>query len=196
MIIDNIAGLQFLIHEDIFFVKNDLGNLNRVAPSDSGDAEQRPVLLVEAPVSSAPVVVVPPSTQETAAAPVVKFEYAGKNNKRFLVICCYPGAELMDDKHYAALISTLQRKELTLDDVAIINIAKNDDTTAGALQQYFKPERLLILGARGLLAGWNQCALNQLGDMSGIKALYTYSFAEMMGDRDKTKAFWEQMKLL
>jgi hypothetical protein len=189
MIIENTAAFQFFMNEDIYLVKKDMDNLDRIVAQPAAVIEE-PVVRVEIPAIPAPPL--PVVTQ----APALAFEYAGKNQKQFLILCHYPGTDSMDDKHLEALKSALQRKELTLDDVAILNIAKYANTMAADLHEYFKPQRLLILGEPCLLNSWDKFALNQLENLGGIKALYTYSFAEMMGDRDKTKAFWEQMKVL
>jgi hypothetical protein len=182
MIIENPAALQFLIQEDIYLVKKDIDNLGSAVPEPSLVTEKTPIALPEQPV--------------VIETPVLSFQYLGKNGKQFLILCSYPGADAMDEKHLEALKSALQRKELALDDMVILNIANYPQATIAQLQEYFKPQRLLLLGEPCLLNGWDKFTLNQLENQTGIKALYTYSFTEMMGDRDKTKAFWEQMKVL
>jgi hypothetical protein len=182
MIIENPAALQFLLTEEIYFSKNDIDNFEAVAPE---------VVTVEAPP-----VENPPVQPVVIQTPVVEFQYLGQNKKGFLIVCHYADNEHMDDKHLEALKSALQRKELGLDDIAILNLGRHAEADINLIQQYFKPQRLLLLGDHCRLTGWEILALNQLTDLQSIKALYTYSFGEMMGDRDKTKAFWEQMKLL
>ena len=182
MIIDNIAGRQFFLNEDIYLLKQDIGNLHNL----QADITER---IIEEPViAEQPAVVAEPAA--------LYFNNLGGNAKQFLILCSYPEAEQMDDKHLEALKSALSRKQLALDDVAILNLSKHATATIDDLWAYFKPTRLLILGAPALLAGWDKFALNQLQNLNGIKVLYTYSFGEMLGDRDKTKAFWEQMKVL
>jgi hypothetical protein len=132
-----------------------------------------------------------------AEAPALYFKYLGANTKNFLIVCNYPGAEHhMDEKHLEALKSALGRKDLALDDVAILNIANYTTADVSQLTEYFKPQRLLLLGQVAVLQGWENVPLNQIDSLGGIKALYTHSFTEMLGDRDKTRAFWEQMKVL
>jgi hypothetical protein len=196
MIIDNTAGLQYLLNDDIYLLKQDMDNLDAVVsepvmPTIEEPAAEAPKLIVSTPE---PVVVTAQAT--VAEAPALFFDHLGSNAKQFLILCCYPELQQMDDKHLEALKSALNRKELALDDVAILNIANHTHATIAQLSQYFKPARLLLLGAPCLLSGWDKLALNQLNNLGGIKALYTHSFTEMMGDRDKTKAFWEQMKVL
>ncbi|RKR85274.1 hypothetical protein BDD43_5538 [Mucilaginibacter gracilis] len=193
MLIDNTAALQYLFNDDIFLLEQDMDKLETTQHKTVA-AIAEAVVNQPATVVDVPVVVAQPTV--VAQAPAPHFNHLGANAKQFLIICSYPTTEQMDEKHLTALASALQRKELAVADVAILNIAKYPAADVTALTQYFKPTRLLILGTAALLTGWDKFALNQLQNSDGIKALYTYSFAEMMGDRDKTKAFWEQMKVL
>ncbi len=181
MIIENTAALQFLITEDIYLAKKDV-NIYRDMVSHTGAAA------VDLPEDTNVMPLIAPIP--------ISFSYLGDNKQQFLIVCHYAEVDCIDDKHLEALKSALQRKDLTLDDVAIINLAKHSAATSDELLTYFKPKRLLILGREGLLSPWDASPLNQLTDLGGRKLLYSYSFAEMMGDRDKTKAFWEQMKVL
>src|SRR5476651_2202387 len=192
MIIENPAALQFIINEQIYLSKNDVGNLTQQAPVAAVAEEPVPVVAAEVTpepvIAEAPVAITPVPVIET---PVLNFNYLGKNAKGFLIICHYPGLDSMDEKHLTALTSTLQRKELSLDDVAIVNLAQHASSTVRQIHSFFKPSRLLILGQQGILPGWETFVFNQLLEKNEFKALYTHSFTDMMGDRDKTKAFWE-----
>jgi hypothetical protein len=173
MIIENPAALAFFLTDEIYLDQSDISGLT--APLEA-QPEPQPIVVVETPAFSC--------------------NYTGNNQKNFLILCHYPGLDAMDEKHLIALTSALQRKELTMDDVAIVNLSVYADADTQQLQTYFKPQRLLLLGAKSRLKGWDALILNHLTDIENSKVLYTYSFGEMMGDRDKTKAFWEQMKLL
>ncbi|WP_448702482.1 hypothetical protein ACFGVR_09030 [Mucilaginibacter sp. AW1-3] len=215
MIIENPAALQFILTEQIYLSKNDIGNL--VVPLPVVAVADEPVVVDARPAIEAseikvePVAAEAPVAQSTAPAnetavvsepepatqtPVSGFNYWGKNGKAFLIVCHYPGLEGMDEKHLAALTNTLQRKELSLDDVAIINLAQHSGATAKQIHAFFKPSRLLILGSEGILPGWDTLVFNQLLEKNDFKALYTDSFTDMLADREKAKAFWEQMKQL
>lgn len=188
MIIDNTAGFQFLLSEDIYLLKQDLGNLKGPDMEQPVTVPAEPEYVAEEPLIS------PPEPIFIKQTPVLRFDYMGGNKQNFLIICSYNGA--IDEKHVAALTSTLQRKELSLDDVAIMNLVDFSGATNTQLMDFFKPARLLILGNDSQLLGWDKFKLNELQNAEGVKVLYTHSFGEMMGDRDKTKAFWEQMKVL
>jgi len=210
MIIENPAALQFIINEQIYLSKSDIDKFDEplqvAAVADEPHADEPPVTQPEPIVTQAPVTEVEkPAVAEAPVVaeatpvietPVLTFNYLGKNAKGFLIICHYADAGIMDEKHLAALTSTLQRKELSLDDVAIVNMAKHAGATVRQIHSFFKPSRLLILGQQGILPGWDAFVFNQLLEKNGFKALYTHSFADMMADREKAKAFWEQMKQL
>lgn len=192
MIIDNAAGLQYLFNDDIYLLKQDMDNLDPAATDVVVTIEEPLAVIAQPVIIETPVAVAEPAI--VAEAPALYFKHIGSNAKQFLILCSYPDTAQMDEKHLTALTSALQRKELALDDVAILNLSKHATATVAHLINYYKPTRLLLLGCS--LSGWDKFALNQLQNLGGIKALYTFSFTEMMGDRDKTKAFWEQMKVL
>lgn len=211
--IDNPASLQFFMTEDLFLLKQDMDAIGEATPQTVADsaetvsaviettivAEPEAIPLVaETPVVVAPepVAVVPEPTPAVAETPKPAFSHLGKNQKNFLIVFHSNGEGKFDDKHFAALTSSLARKELSLDDVAILDLYAYEDTTIADIAAHFKPARVMLLGSRCLLPGWNRLKLNVIAKGNAYTALYTYSFDEMMGDKDKVKAFWEQMKAL
>jgi hypothetical protein len=223
MMMDNPAALQFFMTEDIFLLKQDMDAIGNAVPQ-AVVADVEPVatatttMVIEPVLKAAPVVIEativaepepiitkpepPAATPVTEAIPPVietpkpAFEYLGKNQKGFLIVFHSNGAGKFDDKHFAALTSSLTRKELSLDDVAIIDLHAHPNTTIADIAAYFKPARVMLLGSQCLLPGWHKLKLNVIAKGNAYTALYTYSFDEMMGDKDKVKAFWEQMKAL
>jgi hypothetical protein len=103
----------------------------------------------------------------------------------------------MEPAHLNALESTIKRKELSLDDVAIVNLGNYPGTDLRSIGGFFKPEKMLFLGKDAIPPGFkNPLALNQITKLGNCNFLFTYSFGEMMGNKENTKAFWEQMKTL
>ena len=137
-----------------------------------------------------------PDTVEIAQTPEVTFNYMGGYHQKFLVIVHYPGHETMDPAHLSALESTIKRKELSLDDIALLNLHRYTDSEFEALIAFFAPQKMLILGNSAVPRGLAVPPLNQLTNIDGCGTLYTFAFNEMMGNKDNTKAFWEQMKVL
>jgi len=133
----------------------------------------------------------PPVVEET---PVASFKYAGDNQKKFLVLSHYPADEAMPEAHLTALQSTLARIQYHMADIALVNLAAQTDTTWPLIQTYFEPQKILILGADSLPAGLTGLRLNEPVPVNNVMVLYTFSFTEMMGNKENTKLFWNQIK--
>lgn len=170
--VENPLALQYIFTDDVYLLPQDNALFNK--------------LPLEAP---APVA-------ETEAIPPITFNYTGKYHQKLLVLVYYSGHETMEQAHLSALENTLKRKELSFDDVAILNLHRYADTAFEHLQTFFSPSKLLILGQSALPAGLTPPPLNQLTKLNDCDTLYTFAFNEMMGNKDNTKAFWEQMKVL
>ncbi|MBW4891819.1 hypothetical protein KXQ82_18985 [Mucilaginibacter sp. HMF5004] len=215
MMIENPAALQFFMTEDVYLVKQDVESIGSavkeitivagpepiaVETIPATEAQpiiaETPVIAIPKPVAATeiPVIVAPQSPPIETTKPA--FKYLGKNQQRFLIVFHSNGEGKFDDRHFTALTSSLARKELSLDDVAILDLYAYEDTSIAAIAAYFKPDRVMLLGSRCLLPGWNRLKLNTIIKGNAYSALYTYSFDEMMGDKEKVKAFWEQMKNL
>jgi hypothetical protein len=124
------------------------------------------------------------------------FNFMGGNKKNFLIIVQYPELEFIDDKHLTALESILKRLNFSMDDTAIFNIAKFAGATMKQLTDFFKPQKLLLLGQQALPPGIGPVALNKVLLLNNCPALFSFSFDEMMDNNENKKAFWEQMKQL
>ena len=183
--IENPAALHFIMQDDLFFLNADK-NLyhNKVIAADMPVAET----VITTPVAVSPVVEV------TVVEKPVEFKYHGKNNKNLLVLVHYPTLEFIHETHLTALENILKRKGFELADVAIVNLAKHDAVNFDDLTNYFKPQKLLILGKNALPQGIQPLALNVPQQVTGLATLYSFSFDEMMDNNDYKKAFWEQMK--
>ena len=208
--IEDPASLRFFITEHIFLTKSDA---EAIVSGELQSADSEPVAAVHEPVTqpqAAALPAVPPAAVAIPSSPAAQpqvippvaadagpvFNYIGKNQKNFLVAFYAGGAGQLAPKHFEALSNTLQRKGLSVDDVAMIDIGAYPDATIAQIGAYFTPTRVLILGNQSLLPGWDRLKLNVITQGSKYTALYTYSFDEMMGDKEKVKAFWEQMKNL
>ncbi|WP_295650714.1 hypothetical protein [uncultured Mucilaginibacter sp.] len=203
MIVEDPAALRFFLIDDIYLLKQDKDTMGNTIP----ETGPMPVVQTEvletviADEQPEPVEASPHPTPIAAESPIVEtpkpaFQYFGKNQRNFLIVFHSNGMGKLDDKHFAALSSSLARKELSLDDVALLDLYAYEDTTIADIAAYFKPTRVMILGSQCLLPGWHKLKLNVPAKGNTYTALYTYSFDEMMPDKDKVRAFWEQMKAL
>jgi hypothetical protein len=142
-----------------------------------------------------------PTAVQSAATPIETpapvFKYKGSNQKNFLILTHYPGTDFISEVHFAALTSTLGRLNFTTEDTAIVNINHYPDYVWNQLSEYFKPQKLMVLGQAALPDGMPAIPLNEIIELSGgLRALYTFNFEEMMGQKENTKIFWNQIKTL
>ncbi len=166
MKIENPAALRFIMQEDIYLLPPD--------KTEHPAAIVSPVLTTK----------------------VEDINYLGKYKKGFLIVAHYTNEDYMAAAHIAALESILNRKDHSMDDVAIVNRFTYPDVDFDQIQSYFKPQKLLLLGKDSLPANMQALAFNQPQKINGYPALYTYSFDEMMDNVPNKKAFWEQVKNL
>jgi hypothetical protein len=183
-----------------YFLQDDLYLLNEDKSVYDGQSVQ-PVAPVATTPTTAPIIPVIEAPKEQVAIPVPEtpkpdFKYLGGNKKRFLILVHYPADEHMVADHLGKLESTLGRKSLTMDDVAIVNAAKYTGNQHQDFITFFSPQKLLILGAPAIPAGLASAKLNAIEQIENRLQLFTHSFNEMLADREMAKAFWEQMKNL
>lgn len=120
----------------------------------------------------------------------------GSNKKNFLVVVYYPTLEFIDNNHLVALENILKRLGFSLDDAAIFNKATHNELTIKQLIDFFKPQKLLLLGRQAMPDGLGPLTLNKLQRINNCHTLFSFSFDEMMDNNEHKKIFWEQMKLL
>jgi len=185
MNIENPIAFSFIMQDDIYLLDKDKSAYNSLAAPKQENTFAEP----EPKYAPAPV-------EPVAEPQPVSFNYLGGHKKNFLVIVHYPEHDLMHDKHLVALESTLTRLGFNRDDVAIFNRAKYLDAEFNVLTDFFKPQKLLILGKGSLPAGTATVEPNKLSQLNGYPVLLTFSFDEMMDSVENKKAFWEQMKQL
>lgn len=171
MKVENAQALRFLMQDDLFILPEDAAVLDQNAPV---------ITAVEAGT--------PP--------PPIAFRHYGGNKTNFLILTHDAGVEFMPDAALAALLNTLKRKEqsLTEEDIALVNLANYPEATRADLLQYFSPKKILFLGINPARLGWNACSLNSVSEQEGRQLLVGYSFNDMMGNKEKTLAFWTPMK--
>jgi hypothetical protein len=172
--------LQYFLPEDLFLLKADREAYLNPAPQTAPQPAE-PVT----PAAS-PVII-----HET---PAIAFKYLGGNQKSFLVLTHYTSDEFIAEVHLNALVSTVTRLNYSLQDLAIVNLAHNPEADWAQLTHFFSPQKLLILGSKALPTNLPALILNEADQADDCQALYTFAFDEMMGNKENTKAFWNQIK--
>lgn len=167
MITENATALRILMNDDLYLSQADLFLENTI-----------PVLAEPEPILSEP------------AAPEIQF--LGKNQQHFLILTNAP----IQENHLKALESTLLRKQLTLDDVALLDFSVQNTLTFQQLDASFMPQKLVLFGLKPETLDLAEVEFNQVKSVDHMQVLHTYSFEEMLGNKEKTKAFWEPMKNL
>ena len=173
MKVESGLALRFILGDEIYLLNEDKLNYAK------SDNQQTPAL----------------QPQPEIVTPKPVFNYLGANKKHFLVLTHYPNNDFIADDHLAALESVLGRKNHSREDVAILNIAKNNYEYL-ELISHFKPQTILILGEPAIPEGIDQPTLNQVEKRDDVTLLYTFAFDAMMNNVDNKKAFWEQVKSL
>lgn len=168
--------LQYFLPDDLFLL-----------PADR-EAYRNPVTPPAEPAIPAETIVVIPET------PAIPFKYLGGNQKNFLVLTHYTTEEFIAEAHLNALINTVTRLSYTQQDLAIVNLAHYPTASWEQLTEFFTPQKLLILGSKALPKNLPKLILNETDQADGCQALYTFAFDEMMGNKENTKAFWNQIK--
>jgi hypothetical protein len=171
--VESGQALRFILEDEIYLLNED--KVKYVKPHNQ-------------PISAA-------QPQPEMVTPKPLFNYLGSNKKHFLILTYYPNNEFIADDHLAALESVLGRKSYAREDVAILNVSKNNSEYQELLS-YFKPQTILMLGQQAIPSGINQPKFNQLEKRGSFTLLYTFAFDAMMNNVDNKKAFWEQVKSL
>lgn len=189
MATDNPALLQYFLQDDLYLLNEDKSVYN-------GESKHFEIPQAEFNILTEAAAAIAPISAPVAETPKPNFKYLGANKKQFLILVHYTADEHIGEAHLKALESTLGRKSLSIDDVAILNTAKYASNNHQDFVGFFSPAKLLILGTAATPAGLASPRLNVIQQLENRLQLYTHSFDEMLADRDKAKAFWEQMKNL
>jgi len=197
MKIESPAAFRFIMDEELYLLNADKADLAAAKPAEPVMvevlAEPEPVVMAVSPAVETPA---QPEPAPVAAPPAFAPQYLGKNQKGLLILVHYTAHQFMADDHLTALTNILKRKELSIDDVAIANIIHHPDASFEQFCAFFKPQKVLLMGQKTLIAGIEPLAVNQLKQAAGRTLLHSLSFDEMMTSNDHKKAFWDQMKNL
>ena len=190
MKVENPVALRFLLQDELYLLDTDRPLYENRETAEHIIEKPEPETITQAQVPTIQV------TKPEVKTPAVTFNYLGKNLKSFLILVHYPGLDFIADVHLTALQNILKRKDLEIDDVAILNMDKYNTTNHNELISFFKPAKLLLLGQAALPQGMAPLALNTPKQLNNYTALYSFSFNEMMESTENKKTFWEQMKTL
>ncbi|MEO7211936.1 hypothetical protein [Mucilaginibacter sp.] len=195
MKVDNPNAFRFIMPDELYLLPEDKVAKPISVAAESVITTTAPVATTIEPVITSQVIAVT-ETLQPIKTPDTVFNYLGSNNKSFVILVSYAADEHMPAAHLAALENILKRKELALDDVAILNVHQYQPLAMARLAGELKPSRLVIMGKDALPQGIGNLPLNSPVQGKKTNVLYSFSFDEMMSSNDNKKAFWEQMKTI
>jgi hypothetical protein len=170
MNVENPLAYSFILQDDIYLLPADKQVLQKIAH----------------PAAGAVVV---------KQTPGAVFKYLGGHKKHYLIITHYPDSDFIAGPHLAALESTLKRLGVELDETAIFNLAYYPEAQYQQIIDFFKPQKMLILGNYALPSVMHKVDQNVPQPVGNIRTLLTFSFNEMMDSMENKKTFWEAMKI-
>jgi len=152
------------------------------------------------PVAAAPAM---PASEVVTSAAAPEITFLGKNLSGYLFIFqnhSISGQHRMPDEEMEAFEKILTALKLSVEDIALLNIAAPDSITLAGLLTFFKPQKTVFLGTDIVLNGIedlsNPPAFHRTVSYQKTEFLHTFSFAEMMTDVDKKRQFWNSLKTL
>jgi hypothetical protein len=165
--IENPAAFSFILQDEIYLLDQDKIKTDRSLPFTT---------VIETPANH--------------------FKYLGRYRKKLLIAAYYPDVEFIAANHLDALSKVLARLNFSMDDIAILNVANQPNAMFSDIMDFFKPQKLLLLGEKALPAGIESLTLNAPKQLNNCCTLLSFSFDEMMDNQEYKKAFWEEMKKL
>ncbi len=125
-------------------------------------------------------------------------DFLGENQRRILYIIEETAYSFFSEAALDAFTKTILALGLSLDDVAVFNLATHPNSTFSRdqLVDLFHPEKIIFAGTPPLRLGFEGISLQVATQAAGMKILHTYSFEDMLQDVQKKKQFWQAIKLL
>ncbi len=117
--------------------------------------------------------------------------YLGENGKKVLILVSYPNALHLPTKELALLENILKALQMGLQDVAVVNLAKNKKTYQ-ELEVEFQFEKLVLFNVNAFELGLKDVKVNlyELNLASGKQILSSDSLEKISADFNKKKALW------
>jgi hypothetical protein len=185
--ISDPVALQLLMTEELYHVKSDA-----IIP-----ALQQPESPLRSEPPQEPKVEIPVITPiEPSKAEPIYFEYLGDNNKYILILVDEPAHPVIEPKELETLLNILKGKKQELKDVAVLNLKKYPSASFDQLKSFFACSSIVLFGINPGRLGIPGMNANQITPFKETKILATFSISEMLGNVDKKRTFWEEMKKL
>jgi hypothetical protein len=189
---DNLIALSLLLDEEIY-VFNDSPK-NNVTPISGKNRNE--MLAEPAKPTPASSITVPKVEPEIIPQPTKNdgFDYLGENNKYILIVVNNADEKFLSKADLAFLVKIMGAKKWTLEDVAIVNMAKYTNLNFEDLKAFFACNKIVTFG-------FNPAVLNIVGAVANQKSVYknvailgTWDLTKLQNDVAKKTVFWNQLK--
>lgn len=202
---DDPVALSYLMTESLFDLGEEVGS---VAVAEAVEPPAQAAAVAESPAE--PAAAEPTAAEPTAAEPTsapaatpAEITFSGQKDSGILFVFQNPGQagqHRMPEAEMEAFEKILSALKRSTTAVTLINLAGPQEPTAGQLQEFFQPHKIILLGTQLTLAQadetWPQLQLHHIYSDQNTQILHTFSFSEMMDDVDKKRMFWAQIKML
>jgi hypothetical protein len=138
---------------------------------------------------------IPTGTSGTHAVEKEEFIYRGDKDTGVLFILRYPDHPYFSPEAEDAFIKTIGALQLTLQDVAVVNLAnEHNPNDWKKIMGFFRPKKITLLGVEPTSLKLPAIAHNSYMRGKIATVFNTFSFEEMFVDIDKKKLFWTEFK--
>lgn len=121
-----------------------------------------------------------------------EFIYQGDKSSGVLFILRYPEFPYFSPQAEEAFVKTIGALQLTLDNVAIVNLANpHNPNDFKRIMTFFEPKKITLLGVEPASLKLPEIAHNSYMKGRIATVFNTFSFEEMFADVSKKKLFWE-----
>ncbi|TZF85641.1 hypothetical protein FW774_00760 (plasmid) [Pedobacter sp. BS3] len=122
--------------------------------------------------------------------------YLGKNKLNTLLVIDNAANEYLDDACMDALVKTLGAKRQSIDDVALLNLSRNEAAQYEPMKTHFAFKNLVLFGIKPSRIGLPDIPVNKITAQGDVRILVTHTLNEMLDNKEMKKNFWQEMKLL
>ncbi len=172
-ILDPVA-LSLVFDTEIYILK-----------TDTFSAKQEPVL------NQVPKVLIVEAEEK------IGYNYLGNNNKSILILINDAEADVIKKDDLDFLLKILKVKELTLEDIAILNITKNTAVNFDSLKSYFGFNKVIMFGVDPKTIAFQNISPNTISTYKDIPVFASWHLNLIRLDKEKKgKIMWKALKEL
>jgi hypothetical protein len=174
---NHLLALSLLINEEIYLVKDQVNDTKLQKPSQPKEKAND---IVEQTIN----------TQDKPS-----FRYLGENNKYILILVKEPEAEVLKKEDLNFLLKILSAIKLDLNDVAIVNIEKNQNLNFKALKDFFACNKIITFGINPKILEITTAVANKKSFFEDTPILGTWELSKLQQDVSKKTIFWNELKI-